>query len=113
FASEFADWDAVITRYERILQLTPVISIKGSLTNRKMPVLHQLLPNLSYGDAISNQAIWIREQLLERGYRSEIFVQSIDPRVSDKCQLYRAGAFHPDEGLLYHHSIGSEITAAA
>jgi glycosyltransferase involved in cell wall biosynthesis len=113
FASEFADWDGVITRYERILQLTPEISIKESLTNCKMPVLHQLLPNLSYGDAISNQAIWIREQLLERGYRSEIFVQSIDPRMSDKCQLYRAGAFRPDEGLLYHHSIGSEITAAA
>jgi glycosyltransferase involved in cell wall biosynthesis len=75
--------------------------------------MHQLLLNLSYGDAISNQAIWIREQLLREGYRSEIFVRYVDPRVRDKCRVYQAGDLHADDGLLYHHSIGSEITPAA
>jgi glycosyltransferase involved in cell wall biosynthesis len=113
FASELADWDAVIARYEHLLQLTPAVSTKEAISVNRSQALHQLLPNLSYGDAISNQAIWIREQLLLRGYRSEIFVRYIDPRVRDKCRVYQAGAFHADDGLIYHHSIGSEITPAA
>jgi glycosyltransferase involved in cell wall biosynthesis len=113
FASELADWDAVIGRYEHLLQLTPTIATKETISKSRTQALHQLLPNLSYGDAISNQAIWIREQLVEKGYRSEIFVRYIDPRVKDKCRVYQAGAFHADDGLLYHHSIGSEITPAA
>jgi glycosyltransferase involved in cell wall biosynthesis len=113
FASELADWDAVISRYEHLLQLTPIISAKEKISKNTSQALHQLLPNLSYGDAISNQAIWIREQLLQKGYRSEIFVRYVDPRVRDKCRVYQAGALQFDDGLLYHHSIGSEITPAA
>jgi glycosyltransferase involved in cell wall biosynthesis len=113
FASELAEWDAVIARYEHLLQLTPRVSTKGAVPRDRTQAVHQLLPNLSYGDAISNQAIWIREQLIQNGYRSEIFVRYIDPRVSDKCRVYQAGAFDADDGLLYHHSIGSEITPAA
>jgi glycosyltransferase involved in cell wall biosynthesis len=113
FASELADWDAVIAHYENLLELTPIPSTDKMSSKSKKQALHQLLPNLSYGDAISNQAIWIREQLLRAGYRSEIFVRYVDPRVSDKCRVYQAGALHGDDGLLYHHSIGSEITPAA
>jgi glycosyltransferase involved in cell wall biosynthesis len=113
FAKELADWDSVMARYEKLLDLSPQRGPHSVGSQKKTEALHQLLPNLSYGDAISNQAIWIREQLLMRGYRSEIFVRYIDERVRDKCRAYQPGFLKPDDGLLYHHSIGSEITPAA
>ena len=38
-----------------------------ALDKRLKGAVHQLLPNLSYGDAISNQAAFIRELLREIG----------------------------------------------
>lgn len=112
-AAELADWDSVMARYEHLMGLVHRQGGKDISPRRKAEALHQLLPNLSYGDAISNQAIWIREQLLQRGYRSEIFVRYIDPRVGEKCRAYQPGMLKAEDGLLYHHSIGSEITPAA
>jgi glycosyltransferase involved in cell wall biosynthesis len=112
YAEEMADWERVMTRYEFLLGL-------GAETKpspppvRKTKAIHQLLPNLSYGDAISNQAIQIRDWLREAGYRSEIFVRHIDARVGDQCQRYESGAILPADGLIYHHSIGCEVTPAA
>jgi glycosyltransferase involved in cell wall biosynthesis len=113
FSRDLADWDSVITRYEQLLDLNPRESIKAGVPSRRIAALHQLLPNLSFGDAISNQAIWIREQLLLEGYRSEIFVRYMDERVRDKCRAYQPGVLDAEDGLLYHHSIGSEITPPA
>lgn len=106
YASELADWENVIGRYERFLALpmSPFPSLKS---------IHQLLPSLAYGDAISNEAIRIRSWLREVGYRSEIFVRHVDLRVSDQCHSYESGAVSPSDGLIYHHSIGSDVTSAA
>jgi glycosyltransferase involved in cell wall biosynthesis len=113
FARELANWDLVMARYEQLLDLNVRKRTKATLSNQRMGAIHQLLPNLSYGDAISNHAIWIREQLLLRGYRSEIFVRYIHQLVRDKCRVYQPGAFDAGDGLLYHHSIGSEVTPVA
>jgi glycosyltransferase involved in cell wall biosynthesis len=112
FACEWSDWDTVIARYEQLLQVRQEPKFTGK-PGRTMQAVHQLLPNLSFGDAISNQAIWIREQLLEEGYRSEIFVRYLDERVRPYCRPYEAGLLSSSDGLLYHHSIGSEITPYA
>ncbi len=106
YATEFANWGKIIGRYERLLELptSPFPSLRA---------IHQLLPSLAYGDAISNEAIQIRDWLRKAGYRSDIFAQHVDFRVRDQCRLYESGVILESDGLIYHHSIGSEVTLAA
>jgi glycosyltransferase involved in cell wall biosynthesis len=111
YARDMADWDRVMARYERLLGLIP--APPDVALSHPQHTIHQLLPNLSYGDAISNEARQIRDGLREVGYRSEIWVRFIDPRVSDQCRRYEPGAITATDGLLYHHSIGSEVTPVA
>ncbi|MDQ1557548.1 MAG: hypothetical protein QOD32_608, partial [Pyrinomonadaceae bacterium] len=80
---------------------------------RARRAIHQLLPDIVYGDAISNQAINIRDHLRARGYASEIFVKRRDERMRDEAQLFDPALVAPSDALLYHHSIGSELTACA
>ncbi|MDQ1522902.1 MAG: hypothetical protein QOE47_826 [Pyrinomonadaceae bacterium] len=75
--------------------------------------IHQLLPDIVYGDAISNQAISMRDHLRARGYASEIFVKRRDERMRDEARLFDPALVAPSDALLYHHSIGSELTAFA
>lgn len=109
YAQDMADWNRVIGRYESLLGLAPK-SDTHTLPTKKLKCIHQLLPNIIYGDAISKQAIQIRGWLHQVGYNSEIFALHIDPRVSHECQQYRSGAISPMDGIIYHHSIGSDIT---
>jgi glycosyltransferase involved in cell wall biosynthesis len=116
YARELSDWDKVMERYESALGLNQEIrknEIKSPVHYRKVKAIHQLLPNLQYGDAISNEAIYIRKWLRDWGYRSEIFVRYIDPRVADQCHRYEPKLLKSEDGLVYHHSIGSELTPVA
>jgi glycosyltransferase involved in cell wall biosynthesis len=72
-----------------------------------------LLPDIVYGDAISNQAINIRDYLRGRGYASEIFVKRREARMEGEARLFDPALIAPANALLYHHSIGSELTAFA
>lgn len=76
----------------------------------KLKEIHQLLPNLAYGDAISNQALTIRDYLRHCGYHSDIFVRYIDERVAHEAKLFKPNDISPQAGIIYHHSIGSELT---
>ncbi len=109
YALDQADWEPVMERYEQLLYPAPSITS----TTAEPGAIHQLLPNLSYGDAISNHALAIRDRLRAQGCPSEIFVRHVDPRAAHQCQVFRDGAIPAAAGLLYHHSIGSEITPAA
>ncbi|HLL14696.1 MAG TPA: glycosyltransferase [Pyrinomonadaceae bacterium] len=142
YAAEHADWDKVIERYEQLLNSpddTPhgageigdehVVPARvfdfapggfsQSSGQRQAPPaqaagsIHQLLPDIVYGDAISNQAINIRDYLRGRGYRSEIFVKRREERMRGEAQLFDPALVTPADALLYHHSIGSELTAFA
>jgi len=75
--------------------------------------IHQLLPDIVYGDAISNQAINIRDYLRGRGYASEIFVKRREASMEGEARLFDPALITPADALLYHHSIGSELTAFA
>lgn len=112
YAEEMAGWDKVMARYESLLGLRGETR-PHSPPVRKTRAIHQLLPNLAYGDAISSEVLQIRDWLREEGYRAEIFARYIDPRVSDQCRNYESGAIGADDGLIYHHSIGCEITPAS
>lgn len=116
YAVDHADWDASIDRYEAALDLPTKNAKSGSPLFGRQPdfdTVHQLLPDLAYGDAISNQAIAIRSHLRALGYRSEIFVKNLDRRVSSEAKFFDQALISKDAGLLYHHSIGSELTKFA
>ncbi|MEQ9359178.1 glycosyltransferase [Coleofasciculus chthonoplastes] len=111
YAKENAVWDKVIERYEFALGLSKPGRGLNALTRRgKLKEIHQLLPNLAYGDAISNQALAIRDYLRRCGYHSDIFVRCIDERVAHEAKLFNPNDISEQAGSIYHHSIGSELT---
>jgi len=74
--------------------------------------IHQLLPDLVYGDAISNYAIGIKDYLRDYGYESDIFAsRCYDEQVVHEAHIFQPDLIGKDDGILYHHSIGSEITS--
>jgi L-malate glycosyltransferase len=71
--------------------------------------VHQLLAALSYGDAISNEALAIQAHLRRAGYDSDIFAEGVHPRMA---HLARPLWQYPDVSsretvCLFHFSIGS------
>jgi len=75
--------------------------------------VHQILPNFSEGDAIANHVLALRGLLRQWGYRSEIYAQHMHSRLKTEAHFYthygRVSA--PENVLLYHFSIGSEVTS--
>jgi len=72
--------------------------------------IHQVLPNLTFGDAISDFARAIRRFLIDRGASSRIFVLYHDELVADECTLFSPHVLRPEDTILYHHSIDSGLT---
>ena len=112
YARQYAEWDAVIDRYEDVFGLRQGATVKQKRQHRKsLGTIHQLTPGFAYGDAISNQAILIRELLRGMGYRSEIFTEHIDPLMTHEARLFKdSKGIKGDAGLIYHHSIGAGLT---
>jgi glycosyltransferase involved in cell wall biosynthesis len=113
YAQENAVWDKVIERYETALGLIKnSVAVTGATRSRgrTLKEIHQLLPNLAYGDAISNHALSIRDYLRSCGYKSEIFVRYLDEQVAHEAIVFHPESLSHQAGLIYHHSIGSELT---
>jgi glycosyltransferase involved in cell wall biosynthesis len=75
--------------------------------------IHQLLASLSYGDAISNEALVIRQHLRDAGYDSDIFAAECEARLRHETRPlsdYAAGAA---DVCLFHFSIGSAASDIA
>lgn len=74
--------------------------------------IHQFLTSYSYGDAIGNEVLEIRNFLRAQGYESEIFAHWYHPKYADQIKNYREydGYSHKDNIILYHFSIGSPVT---
>jgi glycosyltransferase involved in cell wall biosynthesis len=114
YAKENAVWDKVIERYEAAIGLSEEpVTVATKPRAGKLKEIHQLLPNLAYGDAISNQALAIRDYLRSCGYKSEIFVKYVDQQVSHEVIVFQQKSISQQAGLIYHHSIGSELTQYA
>jgi len=74
--------------------------------------IHQIHPIVSYGDAIGNELIEIREILREFGYKSDIYAKSIHPKLGDiKNYTDYIKVSSPKNILILHYSIeyGSEL----
>ena len=116
YAKEYADWERVIDRYEIVLglQAESGASINQRADKKKgLRAIHQMTPGFAYGDAISNQALIIRDYLREKGYRSDIYAESIDPAMESQGVIFTPELLSDTCGLIYHHSIGSNITRYA
>ena len=74
--------------------------------------MHQVLATLGYGDAIGHEVLGIRSVLRAAGYASEIFVETVDPRLEPLTRDYRdlIDASHPDNILIHHFSLGSRAS---
>lgn len=74
--------------------------------------IHQLLPNLTFGDAISNHALEIKRVLRENGYHSNIYVQHSDPAMNKFCYPYEShrGVSSKNNIIIFHYSISSDIS---
>jgi L-malate glycosyltransferase len=71
--------------------------------------IHQLLAALSYGDAISNEALAIQAHLRRAGHESDIFAEGVHPRMAARARpLWQyAEVSGPETVCLFHFSIGS------
>ena len=71
--------------------------------------VHQLLAALSYGDAISNEALAIQRHLRAAGFASDIFAEGIHPRMARLARpLWEYEQVSSAQTVcLFHFSIGS------
>ena len=79
------------------------------------PEVHQVLATLGYGDAIGHEVLGIQRALRRAGFRSEIFVETADPRLEHVTRDYRdlPEGSAPDRVLIHHFSIGSRASRLA
>lgn len=118
YAQEHASWERVVDRYEKALGLYGRAPQDGSSRvhgGDKGRAVHQIVAGFRLGDAISNYAVAIRDQLRSHGFVSEIFLpgQHLDPAARHLANPYVNGCIKPGDGLIYHHSIGSNLTPFA
>ena len=71
----------------------------------------QVLETLSFGDAVSNDALAMKDVIASLGYETEIYAVNIHPKCVALCKPF---AKLPELGasdiVIYHNSIGSEIS---
>lgn len=74
--------------------------------------IHQFLTSYSYGDAIGNEVLEIRNFLREKGHDSQVFAQYYHPRYADQIINYKEYNKYskPENIIIYHFSIGSPVT---
>jgi L-malate glycosyltransferase len=71
--------------------------------------VHQLMAALSYGDAVSNDALAIQAHLRAAGFESDIFAEHAHPRLAKRCRRlweYQAVS-SADTVCVFHFAIGS------
>ncbi len=72
----------------------------------------QLLPTLSFGDAIGNDTIALKGVISEMGYSTDIYAENIDKRlpegIAKKADKLRD--LKKDDVLIYHKSTGTDLT---
>lgn len=72
-------------------------------------IINQLLPTISYGDAVSNSAVNIMKILRDMGIKSSIYAQNIHPKMQKYANHYKECP--KKDPLIYHLSTGSEVVS--
>ena len=73
----------------------------------------QLMPTLSYGDAVGNDALALYVFLSQKGYNTLIYAENIDPRINKENVKHYSEmpSLSGEDILLYHFSTGCEALA--
>ena len=71
----------------------------------------QLMPTISFGDAVGNDARAIKAILEERGYETQIYAENIDGRLPEgtASPVTEMPELCEDDVILYHGSTGTEL----
>ena len=71
----------------------------------------QLMPTMSYGDAVSNDALAICRLLAESGISSSIYAENVDPRLKEKSVflLKDLPELKKEDLMIYHLSTGTDL----
>lgn len=72
--------------------------------------IHQIVPSIYPNDAIGNEVMLMRDLLREWGYESDIFAIDIHPSVRARPYREYENESSPQNILIYHFAIGSEIS---
>lgn len=85
--------------------------VYGKVRLRMPRQIHQILPFLTFGDAIGNLVFELRQLLREWGYTSEIFAENWDRRLAKECHSYRDYSRYSHSGniLILHFSTGGQV----
>ena len=67
--------------------------------------IHQLVPGLHPGDAISNHALSLRNLLRSWGHESDIYARDVSPAVAHECRPFRTFQPWGDAITIYHYSM--------
>jgi glycosyltransferase involved in cell wall biosynthesis len=70
-------------------------------------MINQLLPTISYGDAVSNSAVNMMKVLHSMGIKSNIYAQNIHPKMGKFARP--AHECPKDQMVIYHLSTGSDL----
>lgn len=73
--------------------------------------IYQLLPVLSYGDAIGNDVIALYNIIKEAGYDTHIYAETVDVRISSEIcsEISQFEGVEKEDIIIYHLSTGSEL----
>ena len=72
-----------------------------------MMTVHQFHSGTALGDAITNQMLYLKEELIKLGYaQSSIFAEYISDELSDKVERFEKYKGNKDNILIVHHSMG-------
>ncbi len=83
------------------------------MSHSQLPTtLHQLLVGATPGDAITDQALLLRQWLREWGVQSDIFAEHIHPHVDGEIRPFIQYRPTNQPWVIYHHSIGSDLADA-
>lgn len=71
----------------------------------------QIVPTISFGDAISNDALALSTVLVRMDPDTGIYCENIDPRVQNELvhSIKNIGRLHKDDIIIYHLSVGTKL----
>ena len=71
----------------------------------------QIMPTVSFGDAVSNDARAIAKVIEEMGYKTAIYAENVDPRIKDKgiYKISKLPEISDDDVVIFNHSTGTGL----
>lgn len=74
----------------------------------------QVLTTVSFGDAVSNDALALQKALREMGYDTDIYAEHIDPRLEEGRvkKIKELSGLKKKDVVIYHLSTGTELNYA-